>query len=110
MITLKCPSCGKKIIWDDFQPTTIKCPKCGETITVRQGLKDNIRIREKDSPDETFKCPRCNAPIKRRWFIKCSECGYWIFGRFSINGIWLFIGAILIGYSILSYYYISVIH
>ena len=110
MITVKCPDCGKKIIWDDFQPMTIKCPDCGREFSVKGALRENIKKREGGIQAKIFRCPHCNATLSRRWFIKCSECGYWVFGNFSMNSKLLFIGVVILGYIFISWYFFHLIH
>jgi len=29
--------------------------------------------------------------VNRRWFTRCTHCGYWLFGPFSFHGKWPFI-------------------
>ncbi len=106
MVTVRCPTCGKTIIWDDFQPTTIKCTGCGESFDVRQGLKDNILRREQEAGKEIYCCPHCRGRISRRWFIRCPSCNRYIFGRFTIHKNWLWVFACVAGYLLLTYYYI----
>ncbi|MCD6570839.1 MAG: hypothetical protein J7L53_09080 [Deltaproteobacteria bacterium] len=106
MVTVRCPTCGKKIVWDDFQPITIKCSECGETFNVHQALKDNIRRREQEAGRKTYHCPHCRGAISRRWFIRCPECGRYLFGRFTLHGNWLWVATLIIGYLLLTYYYI----
>ena len=83
MFIVKCPTCGKKIVWDDFQPTDIRCSKCGERLNVHNELKRNIDLREQGETGKILYCPRCRGLIKRRWFMKCPHCNYWLFGPFS---------------------------
>ncbi len=110
MIIVKCPDCGRKIIWDDFQPTTIKCPDCGREFDVKEALRENIKKREEGLQARVFRCPHCNAILDRAWFIKCSNCGYWVFGSFSISSKVLFIGTVILGYLLLSWYFFHLMH
>ncbi|HOJ15464.1 MAG TPA: hypothetical protein PLS81_03155 [Deltaproteobacteria bacterium] len=82
MMTVTCPTCGKKIVWDDFQPLEIKCSKCGERLNLHREFRRNIEIREHGLPGRRFSCPRCRTVISRRWFVKCPGCNYWVFGPF----------------------------
>lgn len=82
MITIKCPACGNKMVWDDFQPVDIKCTKCGERMNLHRELKRNIEVREHGEPGLLYYCPRCRGVIGRRWFLKCPKCNYWVFGPF----------------------------
>lgn len=110
MLTIKCPTCGKKTVWDDFQPTDIRCAKCGERLNIHRELKRNIEIREYGEPGKRFYCPRCKGVINRRWFLKCPHCSYWLFGPFAFYD--KLAAALLIGvaYIALSVVYLIYFH
>lgn len=88
MITITCKTCGKKIVWDDYNLTDIRCPKCREKINVHESFRRNIEIREQIAEAGVKRCPSCGAVISRLWFITCPGCNRWIFGTRSINGKW----------------------
>ncbi len=110
MISVRCPSCGKQLIWDDFQPASFRCTQCGTPLNVHQGLKANIRQRELVETGNLRRCPFCEGVVSRRWFVRCSACGHWLFGRFSIHGKWLFILNLAAAYLALTLYYVLVVH
>jgi uncharacterized protein (DUF983 family) len=80
MMTVTCPACGKKTVWDDFQPDEIRCSRCGERLNLHREFRRNIEIRERGVLGVRFYCPRCRGVIARRWFLKCPQCNYWVFG------------------------------
>jgi len=106
MLVIKCPMCGKKTVWDDFQPTDIRCGGCGERLNMHREFKKNIELRELGEQGKIFKCPHCRAIVSRRWFIQCKQCNYWLFGPFSFNGKWPFILGVAIVYIIFSIFYL----
>lgn len=110
MITITCPSCGKKLVWDDFQPLQIRCTKCGERINVHKAFKQNIHVREHGSTRGRIVCPHCRAVIPRRWFVKCPSCGYWVFGKAAFYDKLATVILIGIAYIIFSAVYLIYFH
>ncbi|MGC9324620.1 MAG: hypothetical protein ACP5G0_07715 [Desulfomonilia bacterium] len=106
MLVVKCPLCGKRIIWDDFQPTEIVCPQCGERLDLHRSFKKNIELREMAEGKKIRYCPHCSERVSRLWFIKCRSCGYWLFGPITFHGKWPFILALIAGYLALTLYYV----
>ncbi len=106
MIVIKCPTCGNKIVWDDFQPMDIMCPNCRHNVNLRTSFKENIRIREMGPIGDVCCCPRCDTIVSRRWFVRCEKCGYWLFGPVSFHGNWPFILGLGIMYIMFSIYYL----
>lgn len=106
MIAIMCPKCGKKVIWDDFQPMDIKCPKCRQDLNLRASFKENIRVREMGPDKDVCRCPHCKNIVPRRWFIKCSECGYLLFGPASFSGKWPFVLGVATVYILFTIYYL----
>lgn len=105
MIVIKCPMCGKKVVWDDYQPMQIKCPKCRHDLDVRSSYKENIRVRVEGEGPKIYRCPKCKALIRRRWFVQCGECGRFILGPVSFSGKWPFVLAVTAGYLAVTAYY-----
>ncbi len=108
MIVIKCPTCGKKVVWDDFQPGVVKCPKCRQDISMMDSFKESIRIREFGEDQKKERCPYCKGDISRRWFVKCPKCSRFVFGNFSFSGKWPFMIGLAILYLLFSlffYYY-----
>jgi uncharacterized protein (DUF983 family) len=104
MFVVKCPTCGKKTVWDDFQPTDIRCGKCGERLNVHKELKRNISVREQTDVGIINYCPHCRGVVRRRWFIKCPNCNYWLLGPFSFYdklAVTLLIGVVYIIFSVI---------
>jgi phage FluMu protein Com len=110
MIVMKCQSCGKKVVWDDFQPMDIKCPNCRADLNVRTSLKQNIRDREVHNSRKLYYCPHCKGLVPRRWFIRCAHCQHWLFGPASFSGKWPFILGVAIIYLLFTVYYVIYIH
>ncbi|HPC47890.1 MAG TPA: hypothetical protein PLW83_07575 [Deltaproteobacteria bacterium] len=110
MITVTCPSCGRKVVWDDFQPMEIRCTKCGEKINVHREFRRNIEIREHGRPGVRLYCPRCRSVVPRRWFVRCPSCHYWVFGPLVFYD--KLAAALLIGiaYIVLSAIYLIYFH
>jgi len=106
MITITCPVCGTKVVWDDFQPSDIRCPKCRENLNLHRSLKDNLERREMEATGRKYHCPHCYGLVYRRWFIKCPHCGYWLFGKFNFHGKWYFIVSVIIAYLAFSAYFL----
>lgn len=105
MLVITCPTCGKKIVWDDFQPTEIRCSKCGEHLNLHREFKKNIEMRDQADKGRIIHCPRCRGIVNRRWFIRCTHCGYWLFGPFSFHGKWPFILMLALVYLVFSAIY-----
>lgn len=110
MIVMKCPSCGKKVVWDDFQPVDIRCPNCGETLNVHSSLRKNLELRELGQGKTIRYCPHCKGIVTRRWFIRCPHCRYWLFGPAYFHGNWPFILGLALVYSIVTLYYVLCVH
>lgn len=106
MIVMKCPECGKKVVWDDFQPTDIRCPGCGKDLNVHACLKKNIELRELTQGKRIRHCSRCNGIVPRRWFTRCPHCGYWLFGPVSFHGNWPFFLGLAFIYLMFTLYYV----
>jgi DNA-directed RNA polymerase subunit RPC12/RpoP len=106
MLVIKCPICGKRIVWDDFQPTDIRCSSCGERLNIHREFKKNIDLRNQTDAGKIFKCPRCRGIISRRWFMQCPHCRYWLFGPFSFHGKWPFVLMVALVYIIFSVLYL----
>jgi DNA-directed RNA polymerase subunit RPC12/RpoP len=109
MITLKCPECGEKVLWDDFQPAILQCPICKKQFSVHQGLKDNIRRREEGEQKLSYRCPFCRGFISKRWFTLCPKCGKYVFGKHCIHPRWFWISAFITAYLLFTLYYVVVI-
>lgn len=105
MIVMKCPTCGKNVVWDDFQPMNVRCPKCKTDLNVRTSLKESIERRNGQLKAKVYTCPQCKSIIPRRWFIRCRKCEYWLFGPVYFHGRWPFILGISIVYLLFSLYY-----
>ncbi|HNY64553.1 MAG TPA: hypothetical protein PKM41_03890 [Deltaproteobacteria bacterium] len=105
MIAVKCPNCGKKVVWDDFQPMSVKCPKCRTDISVREGFRENIRERERDPNAVIHYCPKCRSVIPRRWFHQCAKCQYWLFGPVHFHGKWPFVIGLAVVYMVFTAFY-----
>ncbi len=110
MIVIKCHSCGKKVVWDDFQPMHVKCPNCRTDLSVKASLQQNIRDREIQEGRKFYHCPHCKGLVPRRWFIRCRHCHYWLFGPASFSGKWPFILGAAIVYLLFTAYYVLYIH
>ncbi|HPW69040.1 MAG: hypothetical protein WDA72_02455 [Desulfomonilia bacterium] len=111
MIVITCHSCGKKVVWDDFQPMHVKCPSCRADLNVKASLQQNIRDRE--MPQEggkIYRCPHCKGLVPRRWFVQCRHCSHWLFGPASFSGKWPFILGAAIVYLLFTVYYVLYIH
>jgi len=109
MLTVKCRTCGKKIIWNDFDGQTVKCQGCGDLIDVHESFKDNINIRINGEAKKKLRCPNCRGFIERRWFVKCPSCKRWVLGNMTMNSKVFFTTMIIITYLLLStlvYFYI----
>jgi phage FluMu protein Com len=100
MIAVKCTNCGKKVVWDDFQPLGIMCPKCRTIINVRDGYKENIKERERDPNAKIYHCPHCHNIVPRLWFHQCAKCQYYLFGPLNFNGKWPFVVGLAVFYAI----------
>jgi hypothetical protein len=105
MIAVKCPNCGKKVIWDDFQPLSVRCPKCRTDIMVREAFKENIRERERDPNLKISYCPKCRNIVPRLWFHQCGKCRYWLFGPLYFHGNWPFVAGLAVFYILFTAYY-----
>lgn len=105
MIVMKCPTCGKKVVWDDFQPMNIKCPSCRHDLSVRTSLKESIERRKLQSGEKIHYCPRCKGIVSRTWFARCPKCRYWLFGPVNFHGNWPFFIGLSIIYLLFSLYY-----
>jgi phage FluMu protein Com len=110
MIVMKCQSCGKKVVWDDFQPMDVRCPHCRADLNVRTSLKQNILDRELEEGRKFYYCPHCKGLVPRRWFIRCSHCQHLLFGPASFSGKWPFILGVAIVYLMFTLYYVIYIH
>ncbi|HQH99949.1 MAG TPA: zf-TFIIB domain-containing protein [Deltaproteobacteria bacterium] len=105
MIVMKCPKCGRKVVWDDFQPMDIKCPGCRADLNVRTSLRESIERRRLQSGEKIHYCPRCKGIVPRRWFTRCPKCRYWLFGPVTFHGNWPFVIGISVIYLIFALYY-----
>jgi DNA-directed RNA polymerase subunit RPC12/RpoP len=105
MLVIKCSRCGKSVVWDDFQPTEIRCSKCGEYLNVHREFKKNIELRDQTGKGKIVYCPRCRGIVRRRWFIQCPHCGYWLIGPLSFHGKWPFVIIVAIAYLIFAALY-----
>ncbi|HDP24341.1 MAG TPA: hypothetical protein ENN34_02750 [Deltaproteobacteria bacterium] len=110
MLVVKCPQCGKKIVWDDFQPVAFACPRCGERLNLHTSLKKNIEQREMSQQGTIRLCPHCEGIVSRRWFIRCPHCSYWLFGPVRFHGRWPFIMALVASYIAVTVYYVLYVH
>lgn len=106
MIVMKCHSCGKKVVWDDFQPMSVRCPHCRAHLDVRSSFKQNIREREMLAARKTYYCPHCKKLVSRRWFIRCPHCRHWLFGPASFSGKWPFVLGLALMYLLFALYYV----
>ena len=105
MIAVKCPNCGKKVVWDDFQPMSVKCPTCRTDIAVREAYKENIKERERDPNAVIRYCPHCHNVVPRLWFHQCGRCRYWLFGPINFHGNWPFVAGLAVIYLFFTAYY-----
>ena len=110
MIVVKCRTCGKKILWDDFQPMKISCPNCRADVYVRTSLRQNIQERELKEGRKAHYCPHCEGLVPRRWFARCPHCRYWLFGPASFSGTWPFVLGLAVLYLMFTVYYLLYIH
>lgn len=95
MIVVTCENCGRKIIWDDFQPTAIRCPNCDRLIDVHQSLRRNLTERARIEKQAFFRCAGCGAYVAARWFRACPECHRIMLGGWAVHRKWL--GAFVLG-------------
>jgi len=109
MIVMKCQTCGKKMVWDDFQPPDVRCTGCGEYLNVHASLRKNIELREMAQGKKIRYCSHCNGIVSRRWFIRCPHCRYWLFGPAYFHGNWPFILGLALIYLMFTAYYIAYI-
>ena len=105
MLRITCKICGTQTTWDDYKPAQIKCPRCGEKLNIHRALRDNIEYREQVEAARFKHCPFCNEIVSRLWFIRCSGCRRWIFGRRAISGKWFAAIALVIAYLAISTMY-----
>lgn len=105
MLKVKCRTCGKETIWNDFQESTVKCPKCGDPINLHKSFKDNINLREFGEEKKKHRCPKCKNIITRKYIVKCPSCGRWVIGKYSMSGKWFVFTIIVIIYLLVSIIY-----
>mgnify|MGYP000039619983 CR=1 FL=1 len=106
MIVIKCTTCGKKLVWDDFQSPDVSCPGCGERLNVHAGLKENLVERDRIEGKKIKHCSHCNGIVNRRWFFRCPHCKYLLFGPVSFHGNWPFILGLALIYLMFTIYYV----
>lgn len=105
MIVMKCTTCGRNVVWDDFQPMNVRCPNCKSNLNVRTSLRENLERRKLQSGVKIYTCPRCKSIVPRRWFIQCRKCEYWLFGPLTFHGRWPFVLGLSIIYLLFALYY-----
>lgn len=106
MIVIKCPACGKKVVWDDFQPLSVNCPQCRQDLNVRTSLKESIERRMDPAGKKILRCPHCSGIVSGRWLTKCEKCGYRIVGPWSFSSWWPFSIALAVAYLMFALYYV----